>query len=361
MIIESLDLKNFRNYENLSIEFDSNTNIFYGDNAQGKTNILEAIYIAATTKSHRIAKDKEVIEFGNNEAHIKLVVDKCGLKYRIDMHIKKDKAKGIAVNGVPIKKASELLGIMNVVFFSPEDLDIIKEGPVLRRRFIDMELCQLNKSYLFNLTNYNKVLNQRNKLLKELWFDEKNKDTLSVWNYQLVKYGTEVIRQREIFINELNSIIYNIHKSLSGDKEELSVKYEPSVSADSFEKTIMTSLDKDIKFKSTSYGPHRDDINFLLNGIDVRKYGSQGQKRTVALSLKLSEIEFVKNTINDKPILLLDDVLSELDSTRQNLLLNSIDDVQTIITCTGIDEFVNNRFNINKIFKVVKGTVVNEN
>lgn len=361
MIIESLDLKNYRNYENLSMAFNENTNILYGDNAQGKTNILESIYVGATTKSHKSSKDKEMIKFDEDESHIKMIIDKNSFKYRIDMHIKKNKPKGIAINGIPLKKASEVLGILNVVFFSPEDLNIIKNGPAERRRFIDMELCQLNKTYLYNLSNYNKILNQRNNLLKELGFSNANEDTLEIWDMQLVRYGKEVILAREKFVNKLNDIIYNIHKDLSGDKEELFVKYEPDTSVDNFEKKLKEAYYRDIKGKTTTVGPHRDDINFVIQGIDVRKYGSQGQQRTVALSLKLAEIEFVKLTINDKPILLLDDVLSELDSNRQNLLLNKIKDIQTIITCTGLDEFINNRFNINKIFKVVEGTVISEN
>ena len=358
MIIESLDLKNYRNYNVLNIVFDRNINILYGDNAQGKTNILEAIYMGATTKSHRNARDKEVIKFGNDEAHIKINIDKCGIKYRIDMHIKRDKSKGIAINGIPIKKSSEIFGIMNVVFFSPEDLNIIKDGPSLRRRFIDMELCQLSKSYLYNLVNYNKVLIQRNRLLKELGYSNSNFDTLDTWNFQLVKYGKELIKERRTFIESLNDIILDIHKRLTMGKETLNISYEPDVLEEDFENEIKAIQEKDIKYKTTNVGPHRDDINFMLDDIDVRKFGSQGQQRTVALSLKLAEIELVKKIIGEEPVLLLDDVLSELDGNRQNLLLNNIKNTQTLITCTGIDEFVNNRFDIDRIFKIENGTIV---
>ena len=358
MIIESLDLKNYRNYNVLNIVFDRNINILYGDNAQGKTNILEAIYMGATTKSHRNARDKEVIKFGNDEAHIKINIDKCGIKYRIDMHIKRDKSKGIAINGIPIKKSSEIFGIMNVVFFSPEDLNIIKDGPSLRRRFIDMELCQLSKSYLYNLVNYNKVLIQRNRLLKELGYSNSNFDTLDTWNFQLVKYGKELIKERRTFIESLNDIILDIHKRLTMGKETLNISYEPDVLEEDFENKIKAIQEKDIKYKTTNVGPHRDDINFMLDDIDVRKFGSQGQQRTVALSLKLAEIELVKKIIGEEPVLLLDDVLSELDGNRQNLLLNNIKNTQTLITCTGIDEFVNNRFDIDRIFKIENGTIV---
>ena len=361
MIVESIHLKNYRNYEILDMEFDNKTNIIYGDNAQGKTNILEALYVCATSKSHRGSKDKEIISFENDESHIKVIIKKNNIKYRIDMHLKKNKPKGIAVNGIPIKKAVELFGIINIVFFSPEDLNIIKDGPSERRRFIDMELSQLDKIYLHNLVNYNKVLIQRNKLLKDLSFNNNGIDTLDIWDMQLINYGREVIKRRIEFVNHINSIITDIHSNLSGNKEVLKIEYVPSVSEENFQNIIESSRDRDLKMKSTTFGPHKDDLVFYINDNDIKKYGSQGQQRTAALSLKLSEIELVKRIINDTPILLLDDVLSELDSSRQNFLLNSIGDIQTIVTCTGLDEFINNRFNINKIFKVTNGTVIREN
>lgn len=357
MIIKSLRLEDYRNYNELYIDFDSGTNILYGDNAQGKTNILEAIYLSGTTKSHRGSKDRDVINFNKDEAHIRTIVNKHDIDYKIDMHLKKNKTKGIAINGIPIKKASELFGILNIVFFSPEDLNIIKNGPSERRRFIDIELCQLDKVYLYNLTKYNKIINQRNKLLKDLQYNRSLLDTLSVWNLQLINYGTQIIKRRSVFIEQINDIIYSIHKKLSGDREELYLKYEPNVEIENFDSELERSIDRDIKFKTTHKGPHRDDLNFLIKDIDIRKYGSQGQQRTAALSLKLSEIELVKKIINDTPILLLDDVLSELDSNRQNYLLNSINDIQTLITCTGLDEFINNRFSIDKIYKVIEGEV----
>lgn len=363
MIIESVDLQNYRNYDYLDMVFDDKTNIIYGDNAQGKTNILEALYVCATSKSHRGNKDKEVIRFGDDEAHIKVMVKKNDIRYRIDMHLKKNKAKGIAVNGIPIKKAVELFGIINIVFFSPEDLNIIKDGPSERRKFIDMELSQLDKVYLNSLINYNKVVNQRNKLLKEINFSQKKEDyeTLDIWDMQLVKYGKDVILGRIDFVKKINEIVGQIHRKLSGEKEELSLEYVPSVSIKDFENEVAFQRQRDIKLKATSVGPHKDDMIFYINGNDVRKFGSQGQQRTAALSLKLAEIEIVKKIIHDTPVLLLDDVLSELDSSRQNFLLNSIGDIQTIVTCTGLDEFINNRFDINKIFKVVNGKVVSEN
>ena len=361
MIIKSIKLENFRNYENLELSFEKGTNILYGDNAQGKTNVLEAVYLSATTKSHKGSKDKEIISFGQDEAHIRTNLDKDGMEYRVDMHLKKSKSKGIAVNGQHLKKAAQLLGLLNVVFFSPEDLSIIKNGPSERRRFVDMELCQIDKYYLYNLNQYNKIVNQRNKLLKDFYHNTDIYETLHVWDMQLVTYGKQIIERRKEFVDQLNEIIYGIHKNLSGGREELVIVYEPDTEAENFEYELQKFREKDIKYKMTSVGPHRDDFSFVVNGVDIRKYGSQGQQRTAALSLKLSEIELVKKVTGDNPVLLLDDVLSELDSNRQNYLLNNIGNIQTIITCTGLDEFINNRFSIDKIFKVTNGRIESEN
>lgn len=357
MIIKSLELQNFRNYENLKLDFDCGTNIFYGDNAQGKTNILEAIYLIATTKSHKGSKDSDIIQFGHEEAHIRSYLYKEDVTRQVDMHLRKSKTKGIAIDSQRIKKAADLLGLLNVVFFSPEDLSIIKNGPAERRRFIDMELCQLDSFYLYNLNHYNKIVNNRNKLLKDLFMNPGLKETLSIWDSQLLSYGSKIIERRSLFIEQLNQIIFDIHNRLSGGKEQIKIVYEKNVEIDHLEEKLRLNQDKDIYLKQTTVGPHRDDISFIVNDIDIRKFGSQGQQRTAALSLKLSEIELVKKSIKDTPVLLLDDVLSELDSNRQNYLLNSIGDIQTIITCTGLDEFVNNRFEINKVFKVKEGTV----
>ena len=357
MNIRSIELKNFRNYENLEISFDEGTNILFGDNAQGKTNILEAAYMSGTTKSHKGSRDREMIRFGEEEAHLKTVVVSGGREYQIDMHLKKNRAKGIAIDKIPIKKASELFGILNIVFFSPEDLNIIKNGPVERRRFLDSELCQLDRIYLADLTNYNKILAQRNKLLKDMIYRPSLSDTLPVWDMQLIETGKKIIRRRKQFVDELREIVSDIHYRISGGKEELFLKYEPNIDDIFFEDELSRAKEKDKKLCQTSVGPHRDDLLFSIGDVDIRKYGSQGQQRTSALSLKLSEIELVRKSISDTPVLLLDDVLSELDSSRQNYLLNNISDTQTIITCTGLDEFVRNRFTVNRVFEVIAGHV----
>ncbi|MDD3279799.1 MAG: DNA replication/repair protein RecF [Lachnospiraceae bacterium] len=358
MYVKSLELANFRNYDTLSIAFDQGTNILYGDNAQGKTNILEAIYLCGTSKSHKGSKDREVIHFNQDESHIRMYVCKDEVSHKIDIHLRKNKPKGIAIDGIPIRKASELFGIVNLVFFSPEDLNIIKNGPSERRRFMDSELCQISKFYLIQLANYNKIVIQRNKLLKDIRNSSSLGETLDIWDEQMVMYGKNLISERKKFIDRLNKILKDIHLNLTGEKEHIELIYEANVEEESFEKQLFRNRERDLHFRASSVGPHRDDFCVKINGVDIRRFGSQGQQRTAALSLKLSEIYLVKEIVKDTPILLLDDVLSELDSSRQNYLLKSIGNIQTFITCTGLDEFVQNQFEVNKVFQVIEGTVV---
>ena len=302
-----------------------------------------------------------MIRFENEESHIRMMVKKGGLSYKVDMHLRKNKAKGVAINGLPIRKARELLGVVNLVFFSPEDLNIIKNGPGERRRFLDSELCQLDSVYITELASYNHIVNQRNRLLKDCYMNPGLKSTLDIWDMQLAAYGTKVLERRKEFVRQVNEIISEIHFRLTGGKERLTLTYESSIGEMSMEQALKKNRERDLRMKSTSVGPHRDDLCFLSGDLDIRKFGSQGQQRTAALSLKLAEIELVKRIIGDTPILLLDDVLSELDKNRQNYLLDSIHDIQTVITCTGLDEFVNHRFSINKIFHVKSGHVAKEN
>lgn len=357
MHIDSLEVGNFRNYELAKIEFHDKTNILYGDNAQGKTNLLEAIFVCGTTKSHKGSKDKELIRLGEEEAHIRIHLTKKDIPHRIDMHLRKSKGKGIAIDGIPIRRSGELMGLLNVIFFSPEDLRIIKNGPSERRKFINMELCQLDGVYLHDLGEYNKVLIQRNKLLKQIYFQPSLKDTLDIWDMNLMEYGSKIIARREIFVKEISEIVTRVNEKLTGSREHVQMFYEPDTTIDEFEEKLKKCREKDLKTCSTSVGPHRDDLCFMNGEIDIRKYGSQGQQRTCALSLKLAEIELVKKTVGDSPILLLDDVLSELDRSRQNYLLDSIHDIQTIITCTGIEEFIDSRLTLDRIFRITKGHI----
>ena len=360
MKIRSIELENFRNYGSLYLELDEGINILCGDNAQGKTNILEAVYTACTSKSQKLSKDKEMINFGADEAHIKTVIEKAGNIYRIDMHLKRNNSKGIAVNGVPIRKASELFGIANLVSFAPEDLNIIKNGPSERRRFADMELCQLDRIYVSDLISYNRIINQKNKLLKSLQFGGQSEDLLDIYNDQLIRYGSSIISKRREFVLKLGELIRDIHRELSSSKEELVIRYEPDTLEESFNDDLYSHRSSELKNMVSLVGPHKDDISFMINDVDLRRFGSQGQQRTAVLSLKLAEIKIVEEISNNKPVLLLDDVLSELDRSRQNMLLSSIKKIQTLITCTGIDDFVENRFHIDKIFNVKNGQITGE-
>lgn len=358
MFIESIDLHNFRNYEDLHLEAGEGTHIFYGENAQGKTNLLEAIYLAAANKSHRGAKDREMIRFGEEEAHIKVMADRKDVRIRIDMHLKKDRNKGIAVNGVPLRRSRDFIGTLNAVIFSPEDLQIVKEGPAERRKFIDTELCQLDPIYTNSFINYRKALEERNKLLKDLYYEPSLQDTMDVWDEQLVKYGTDLIRKRKTYIQELFELTLPVHDYLSGGREELKLQYEPDVREEDFSDKLRAARDRDSRLKTTTVGPHRDDFGFILNDIDARIYGSQGQQRTSALSLKMAEISMVRKKTGNQPILLLDDVFSELDSGRQSYLLDSIQDIQTFITCTGLDDFISSHFAKRMVYEVKQGSVI---
>lgn len=361
MQINSVEICDFRNYEKARLDFHENTNVLYGDNAQGKTNILESVFVCGTTKSHKGSKDRELIRIGQDEAHIRLFLTKKGISHKIDMHLRKNKSKGIAIDGIPIRRSSELIGLVNMIFFSPEDLRIIKNGPAERRRFLNLELCQLDKMYLYNLGEYNKTLNQRNKLLKQIYFQPSLQETLEIWNAQLIEFGKKIIHRRKEFVVQLEDIVYQINQKLTGGMEQLRVRYEPDAEEEDFESKLTACLQKDLKSLTTNVGPHRDDLNFMNGDIDLRKFGSQGQQRTCALSLKLAEIELVKQLIGDEPILLLDDVLSELDRNRQNYLLDCIHDIQTIVTCTGLEEFIDSRLTLDKVFRIENGTVNIEN
>ncbi|WP_026507402.1 DNA replication/repair protein RecF [Butyrivibrio sp. MC2013] len=367
MIIKKLELKDFRNYENLELEFSRGTNIIYGDNAQGKTNILEAIFMSATTKSHKGSRDKEVIRFGQTAAHIRSIIERDGAEYKLDMQLDAGRNKALALDGQRIRKAADYLGRLNAVFFSPEDLGIVKNGPSERRRFIDLELCQLDGTYLYNLARYNRMLQQRNKMLRDIYEHPDYKPLLEVQDDQMTDYACKVIELRESFIRDLNEIIGPVHNKLTGGREELRIYYEPNCRADEYGSRLNAVRDRDMLLKQTSIGPQKDDFSFIVKNVsdskesDLRKYGSQGQQRTASLALKLSEIELVKKAKGENPVLLLDDVLSELDSGRQNYLLDTIGDIQTIITCTGYDEFVNHRFEINRLFRVVSGHAMQEN
>lgn len=336
-----LVLKNFRNYESLDIELSPHTNIIRGKNAQGKTNLLEALYFCATGRSHRTTKEKECIRYDASEAEIHMLYQ-TSREGKIDMVLKKSGQKTVyaAVDGEPVKRLSDLFGNFHVVVFSPEDLSLIKNEPGRRRRFMDMELCQVDKLYLFNLQQYNHILKQRNQLLKDAYENPSLREQIAVWDMQLADYGVKILNRRYEFIEELYRYTLPIHESITAGGENLTISYESSAErdADGFYQHLERNRERDIRLGSTSIGPHRDDIALFLDGADVRSFGSQGQQRTTALSMKLAEFEMLKKETGQAPVLLLDDVMSELDGDRQKKLLQYIEENQTIVTCTGIEE-----------------------
>ena len=357
MYINNLLLADFRNISMAEIKLSEGINILFGDNAQGKTNILEAVYICATGRSHRTKIDGQLINFSKREAHIKAFIVRNRRTDRIDVHLKKDEKKGIAVNGVPIRKSGDLFGTLHTVMFSPEDLQLIKNAPSERRRFIDMELCQLSNVYYYDLQQYYKVLKQRNNLLKRIQKNIKLKETLFVWDLQMCQYGMRVIDSRKAFIERISAISAKIHSCITEENEKLVIEYKPNVLSCDFAEKLASSTEKDIIYGSTTCGPHKDDLIFYVNQNDVKIFGSQGQQRTAALSAKLAEIEIIKAETGETPVLLLDDVLSELDERRQYYLLDSIRDTQTIITCTGIEDSIKKYTEKAFIFNIKNGIV----
>lgn len=357
MHVKYLQLLNFRNFSDLTIELNKGTNVFVGDNAQGKTNILEAIYYCSLAKSHRTNRDKELINWNGTEAYIKLYVCKTRLDKKIEIKIFKEGKKGVNINSIKVQKLSELVGSFNVIMFSPEDLNIVKDSPSYRRKFLDIELCKLNSRYYYSLTQYKKILNERNLAIKK-W--NTNSDIIDVYDKQLSEFGAIIIKDRINYIEKLNKIGKVIHSDITSKSEEIEIKYlTPIKELDNIEQNLYLLLCKnrkrDIETKTTSIGPHRDDFSIVINGMDARTFGSQGQQRTSVLTIKFGALAIIKELTGEYPVLLLDDVLSELDTKRQEYILNSIKDVQTLITCTGVNEIRKYLNPENKIFEVSSG------
>lgn len=361
MFIKRLQMLNYRNYNVLDINLGPHVNVFMGDNAQGKTNILEGIYYCAFARSHRTSKDRELINWNADNALLSVMVGRERLDKRIDISILKDGKKAIQINKIKIKKIGELFGNFNVVMFSPEDLKIIKDSPGVRRKFIDMELCQLNPKYYYNLVQYNKVLNERNSILRNRNI---NKDILDVYDMQLVEFGYNIIIDRLEYIQKLNKYSAKIHSEITSGKEKIEFKYTSTIKdleniKENFHSLLEKNRVRDCERGITSVGPHRDDFTVLINDIDTKSYGSQGQQRTAVLTIKFSSLKIIKELTGEHPVLLLDDVLSELDFSRKRYILSTIGDIQTIITCTGIEDLYEYLDDKSKVFKVKDGEILN--
>lgn len=342
MKINKLTLTNFRNYTNQTVELSPNLNVIIGKNAQGKTNLLESVFLCAIGRSPRTTKDKDLINWDCTYAKVDLEIEKKVGGCQIEMYLFKNQNKAIKINKVGIKKIGQLFGNFNAIYFSPDELKLIKESPEERRKFIDIHLCQFDRNYFYDISNYNRILQQRNKLLKTP-NEETLRNTISIWDEQLATTGAKIIFSRLAFIEKLKGYANKIHSELTSGNENLTLSYQGYVAENENDLKLLLlkkyeeSLEKDIRLGFTSVGPHRDDIKIESNGIDLRSFGSQGQQRTGALSLKLAELEVFKATTGEYPILLLDDVLSELDINRQSKLLEFVSNIQTIITCTDFD------------------------
>jgi DNA replication and repair protein RecF len=365
LFLNRIALRNYRNYHELDLDTRSGVNLFVGPNAQGKTNLLEAIFALALTKSHRTSKDKELIGWEGSEAHIHGLVDKQYGTVKLDLMFSAQ-GKKAKINGLEQRRLSDFVGSINVVMFAPEDLEIVKGTPGVRRRFLDMEIGQVQPGYLHTLQQYSKVLVQRNNYLKTLWSSGGDKQgLLEVWNQQLADFGVKIIKKRKYFIQKLQSWAQQIHAGITAGTEQLTVMYKPSfdiedesVLFDHFMLKLTQVKDQEIRRGTTLVGPHRDDLAFFINGKEAQMFGSQGQQRTTALSLKLAEIELIREEIGEYPLLLLDDVLSELDRNRQTQLIETFQSkVQTFITTTGLESVDLGKLQDAGIYHVLDGRV----
>lgn len=351
MYISKIKLINFRNYEEQEITLHPNLNIFYGDNAQGKTNIIESIYLCSIGKSFRTSKEKELIKFDKDFTSVWIEYTKSDREGSIKIEI--EQKKNIFVNGIRIKKLSELLGKLNIVIFTPDDIQILKEGPQKRRRFLDMMIGQLRPNYVHCLNLYNQTLEQRNNYLKQIKLEHKPEEMLDIWDEKLAEYGEKIYFYREEFIHKIKQKINTIHKEITGDKEELEIEYESNCSNKQEYLALLKERRKlDILKGFTTKGVHRDDFMIYINHELVNVYGSQGQNRTAILSLKIAELQVIYDEIGEYPILLLDDFMSELDEKRRNSFLHYIKNTQVMITCTDKIEIIKQNA---KLFQVSKG------
>lgn len=358
MKIQHASLQNFRNYEQLHIELGPHVNVFQGENAQGKTNILEAIYYCAFGRSHRTNKIRDLIKWEKDLARIQVHIERERLDKTIHVSFLSDGKKSITINKVRLTKIGELLGVLNVVMFSPEDLKIVKDAPSLRRRFLDMEISQLDKRYYQALVAYNKVLGERNQLLKHRKVDA---NMLDIYDTHLSESAAYILKQRKNYLELMNAHGQPIHQEITTGKEEIQFVYKHSYDGGSGKVSLKTALEthrsKDMERRTTSVGIHRDDFIIRINGNDAKDFGSQGQQRTAVLTMKFASLEIIKKLSGDYPVLLLDDVLSELDLSRKKFILKSIENIQTVITCTGVENVEDYLTGSYRLFTVTNGTV----
>ena len=354
MYIEKIKLTNFRNYKEQEIELDKNINIIYGNNAQGKTNIIESIFMCAIGKSFRTNKDRESIKLNEPFSKVEINYNKKDRDGKIKIEVS-DK-KNIYINDIKAKRISELLGNINIVLFNPDDINIFKEGPSKRRRILDVMISQLRPAYLYNLNMYLKVVDQRNNYLKQIKLENKSTEMLEIWENKMADYAEIIFKYRKEFAHKIKEKIINIHKNITDNKEEIKIDYiSDFINKEQFLNELEKNRKIDIIKGYTGKGIHRDDLKLYINGKDIEIYGSQGQHRSAILSIKLSELEIIKEEVEENPILLLDDFMSELDKERRENFLEDVKDTQIIITCTDKLELKNEN---KKYFYVENGKVM---
>ena len=338
MRIKSAKLNHFRNYETCEFTPCTGVNVLLGDNGQGKTNLLEAIYLCCTGRSHRTHSDKDLIRYDADFASVYVESEKTDGSHQVEVIMPASGKRRIKIAGREASRSGELMGHVTGVLFSPEDLRTVKDGPAERRRMIDMTLAQLRPAYYYALQRYNRALKQRNEALRAAAISPSIIDTLDMWDEQIASVGAELMRQRRDYIMKLSAIASETYLEIAGGRETLSVSYQPNVTSGDDAQSIMDALftarGSDLRRMTTSVGPHRDEILLAIDGREVRTFGSQGQQRTTALSLRLSELSVMRDEMGEWPVLMLDDVMSELDPSRRRQLIRRLDGIQTIVTCT---------------------------
>jgi len=344
MRITSIHLTDFRNYARAELRPCEGVTVLYGDNAQGKTALLEAVVLSCTGRSHRTPRDRELIRWEQEAGRVFICAQRRDGGHEVDMLLSRQKRKTVKVNGRVLQRTGELMGHVSGVLFAPEDLRMVKDGPSERRRFIDMELSQIRPAYYYALQRYAHALMQRNQLLRDIPLNASLKATLEDWDAQLARHGAAIMAMRTDFIRRISEAAHENHLEISGGREELRARYLPSLETESDdpERALLSALavarETDIRRGATTVGPHRDDLMLTLSGMDVRIYGSQGQQRTAALSLKLAELDIMRRELGEAPVLMLDDVMSELDPQRRRHLLSRLRGIQTIVTCTDLSD-----------------------
>lgn len=370
MIVKNLKIKNYRNLKEETIDLNEDLNIFVGDNGQGKTNLLESVYLCSIGRTFRLNSENDLINFNENKSSVEILLNRDNKNITVELTLERNKRKLVKINGVKLDKTGEMIGVLNNVIFTPDDMKIIKDSPIERRKFINIDISQIKPKYKYLLNQYKKIISQRNIILKNYYTNPGNKDIINIWNDYLVNIGSEIIFYRNEYVNNLKKHAIRIYSDLSGGKEVLDISYKCNVGniynmdkneiKKIFNDKICNNIENEIQKCTSLYGPHKDDLSIKINNKESKYFGSQGQQRCAILSLKLAEIEIIKDEVGEYPVLLLDDVFSELDSTRKGYLIKYIKGIQTIVTTTDDSDLKSLAVDYNKkYFCISKGKIGN--